>query len=122
MNPLTIFPQLLFLGPGISPLLLRIVVSIFIFYLAKQRKGKEFSWTFLVYSLVGGLLFLGIYAQVAAILGIILIKFDFYVDYWRNRKTNTISTEKYLLYFLAGVILMSLLFTGPGAFAFDRPL
>ena len=122
MNPLSIFPQILFLGPAVVPVLLRIAIGVFIIYLAKERRNKEYSFSYYVYALISVLLFLGLYTQPTAILGIILIKFDFYLDYWKNRKTASISTEKYLLYFLAVMMLLSLLFMGPGAFSMDLPL
>ncbi len=122
MQPLSMFPQLLFLGPVVAPFLLRLVVSIFILHLAKERKSKEYPFSYLIYIVVGGLLFFGLYTQPASLVGIALIKFDFYLDYWKNRKIKPVDPEKYFLYFLAGIILFSLLFTGPGGFAFDLPL
>ena len=122
MNPQQIFPGVLFLGSAISPILIRVAVGIFIFYLARERKNKEYSFSYIVYAIISALLFVGLYTQLAAVLGVVLIKFDFYLDYWRNRKTNKISTEKYLLYFLAAMMLLSLLFTGSGTYSMDLPL
>lgn len=122
MQTLSIFPQILFLGPTIAPLILRIVVSLFILLLAKERKNKEYNYIYIVNGIVGVVLFLGLYTQIAVILGLVLIKIDFYLNYWKSRSLTPISIEKYFLYFFAGVILVSLLFTGPGGFSFDLPL
>lgn len=68
------------------------------------------------------LVFLGLYTQIAVVLGVATLKFDFYFDYWKNRNTVPVPMEKYFLYALAGVILLTLIVTGPGAFAMDLPL
>jgi len=122
MQTLSIFPDLLFLGPSISPLILRIIVGLFIVYLAKERKNKEYNYLYVAYGIIGIILFVGMYTQIAVLLGLALIKLDFYLSYWKSRKVNPVSVEKYFLYFFAGVILVSLLFTGPGGFSFDLPL
>lgn len=122
MQTLLIFPDLLFLGPSISPLILRIIVGLFIIYLAKERKNKEHNYLYIANGIVGIVLFLGLYTQIAVILGLVLTKVDFYLNYWKSRNTNPISLEKYFLYFFAGFILVSLLFTGPGGLSFDLPL
>lgn len=122
MQTLSIFPQILFLGPTIAPLILIIVVSLFILLLAKERKNKEYSYLYIAYVISSILIFIGMYTQIGALLGLALLKTDFYLNYWKNRSAVPISNEKYSLYYLAGVILISLLFTGPGAFAFDLPL
>jgi hypothetical protein len=122
MQTLSIFPDLLFLGPSISPLILRIIVGLFILYLAYDRKHKEYNYLYVINGITGIALFLGIYTQLAVILGLVLIKLDFYLNYWKSRNINPVSIERYFLYFFAGVILVSLLFTGPGGFSFDLPL
>ena len=121
MHPLTTFPQLLFLGL-ISPTILRLVVSLFVIYLGYKRSKKEYNWSSIFYVVAGVLVLLGLYTQIAVIVGIIVLKFDFYIDYFRNRKTKPVSINEYILYAFAGIILLSLIFTGPGLFAFDLPL
>ncbi len=121
MHTLSLFPAL-FTFEIFAPLLLRLVVSLYILHLGLQRYKKEYKWSSFFYFIASGLLFVGLYTQAAAIAGILLNKFDFYVDYYKNRKISPVSKEKYFLYALAGVILLSLLLTGPGAFAFDLPL
>lgn len=123
MHPLSIFPQLFYLEL-ISPLLLRLGVGLFMLYLASNRYKKIYKWSAIIYALSGVLLILGLYTQLAAIIGIIAIMFDFYAEKKDIliMQTGTISKEKQILYLLVGIILLSLLFTGPGFLAFDLPL
>lgn len=118
---LTLFPQLLDFG-FFAPLILRLVVSLFMLYLGYKRYGKQYKWTSILYLLSGSLVLLGVYTQLAAIIGIAMLKFDMYTNFWKNRNVAPVSVEKYFLYGIAIVILLSLLLTGPGALAFDLPL
>ncbi len=117
MHPLSIFPQLLFLGL-IAPLLLRVTVGLFILSLGWENYKKPSKWTTIFYAVSGILLVLGLYTQIAALVGIIIIKTDF----WINKKTRMFSKNEMILYVMAVIILLSLLFTGPGFLAFDLPL
>ncbi len=120
MHPLNTFPILLdFLR--VAPFILRIVVGIFIISLGLSRKNKDLSWLSVFYFIFGASLILGFYTQISSIVGIILLKVDFYLDYWKNRKTNPINQNYYFLYTLVVIILLSLLVTGAGAYAFDMP-
>ena len=65
---------------------------------------------------------MGFYTQISSLVGIVLLKLDFYLDYWKNRKNASVPVNYYLLYGLAGIVLVSLVLTGAGAFAFDIPL
>ena len=121
MHPLTTFPALLTYGL-FAPSLLRLAVGVFILCLGLRRYKKPYQWTTIFYAISGILIVLGLYTQISAIVAIIVLKFDFYVDYYVNRKSTPVSKELYFLYALAGIILLSLLFTGPGLFAFDLPL
>ncbi len=117
MQTLAIFPELLSFG-FFAPMLLRIFVAIFLFYIGIQRWNKPLKGAVLVYFIGGAFLILGLYTQPAAILGILLIKFDFFMD----RKPFPVSKDRLMMFVLAAVILLTLLVTGPGAFAFDYPL
>jgi uncharacterized membrane protein YphA (DoxX/SURF4 family) len=117
MHPLSMFPGLLYLGL-LAPLLLRLTVGLFILFLGKNRKQKIYKWSAVVYILPGIFLIVGLYTQIATIIGILVIIFDFYID----NKTASVSLDKKILYVMSGVILLTLLFTGPGLFAFDWPL
>lgn len=120
MNPLNTFPALLdFLR--LSPLLLRIVIGIFIFSLGYDRRKKSYSFLSALYFICGVTLIFGFYTQISSLVGIALLKLDFYFDYWKSRKTIPVPRNYYMLYVIAVVVLLSLLFTGAGAKALDMP-
>ncbi|MFZ2621487.1 MAG: hypothetical protein WAX85_03000 [Minisyncoccia bacterium] len=121
MHPLSIFPRLLDFSL-LAPTVLRVVVALFVIYLGLNRYKKEYNYASIVYIISGGLIILGLYIQIASIIAIAVLKFDFYVDFYIKRKTKPVEIDKYFLYGAMGVILLSLLVTGPGLFAFDLPL
>ncbi len=121
MHTFTIFPQLLSFG-FFAPLFLRVVASLYLIYLGKKRLSKQYKWASVLYFLSGVAVFLGLYTQVTVILAVGMFKFDFYFDHWVNRKTTTLNPEMFFTYFMAVLIMLSLIITGPGAFAFDLPL
>ena len=112
MHPLSVFPQLLYLGL-LAPFVLRLCVGLFIMYLGNERRGKEHSWLAVVYFLSGILLILGFYTQIAVLVSIALLIFNLYTE-----KVSMTKDRKFL-YIIVGTILLSLLFTGPGFLAFD---
>ena len=117
MHPLTTFPILLDFGL-ISPFLLRIAVSLFILYIGFERYKKPYKWTSIIYIISGILLLIGLYTQIASIIGILVVSFDF----WANKKTTEPTKERFILYAIVKIILISLIFTGAGFLAFDLPL
>ena len=117
MHPLTTFPALLSWGL-IAPLLLRFSVGVLRLLASGERYKKEYSWLSIFYVVSSILLIIGLYTQIASLVAIALIKFDFYTE----KKAGTLSREKGALAVLMIVILISLLFTGPGFLAFDLPL
>ncbi|MSU45128.1 MAG: hypothetical protein EXS47_00630 [Candidatus Zambryskibacteria bacterium] len=117
MNTLSIFPDLLTFNL-LAPALLRLACGLFLLYLGWERYKKPYKWSLFAYVIVGILLILGLYTQIAVIVALIILKFDF----WESRKTTSISREKYILQVMVNVVLISLLFTGPGFLAFDLPL
>ena len=117
MHPLSMFPQLLTFGL-IAPFLLRLAVGLFILSIGWDRYKKPYKLTSIVYAVVGALLVLGLYTQIAAILALVVLKFDFYTE----KKTGPVSREKFILQVMVNVVVISLLFTGPGFLAFDLPL
>lgn len=123
MHPLSVFPQLFYLGL-VGPLLLRLGTGFFVLYLAKNRYQKVYKWSSVIYALSGLLLVLGLYTQPSAIVAILALIFDFYAEDKNtlSSQSGSMSKEKQILYLLAGMMLLSLLFTGPGFFAFDLPL
>lgn len=121
MHPLSLLPQLLTFGL-LSPLLLRLCVGFLILRFGWERYHKKYKWNSILYLITGVFLVVGLYTQAVAIVGIALLKFDYYVDFYRNRKTTPIPNEHKILTVVLIVILISLLFTGPGFVAFDLPL
>lgn len=121
MHTLTLFPQLLSFG-FFAPLFLRVIAGLYLIYLGKERISKKYKWSSALYFLSGLAVVLGLYTQVAVLVGISMFKFDFYFEHWINRKNTPVTPEMYFTYFMAVFILLSLIVTGPGAFAFDLPL
>lgn len=119
MHPLNTFPLLLDFG-RLAPFILRITIGIFIIYLGRERQRRDSVLSY-VYYLCGLFLVGGYYTQLASIVGIAIIKFNFYIDHWINRKNKPVTTEHYFLYILTGMILISLIITGAGLWAFDMP-
>jgi len=117
MHPLSTFPELLTFGL-FAPLILRLTAGLFILYRGSERYKKPYQITSVFYFISGILLILGFYTQIAAILALLVLKFDFYTD----KKIGLISREKFILQVVVNIIVISLLFTGPGFFAFDLPL
>jgi hypothetical protein len=117
MHTLTLFPDLLTFGM-IAPLLLRLAVALFIVFLGVERWNKKYGWTSFLYFISAALLIVGLYTQIAALLGILVVKFDF----WFDKKSINVTYEHWALYSIVVVVLVSLIFTGPGFLAFDWPL
>ena len=121
MHPLSIFPDLLTFGI-FAPFVLRVTVGLFILSLGWGRCHKSHAWTTIFYAVAGVLVTVGLYTQVATIVAIVILKLDFYVDFWKDRRAVPFEKNKYFLYGMAIIVLLSLLVTGPGIFAFDLPL
>lgn len=119
MYPLNTFPRLLDYY-RFSFFIVRVIVGLFIIALGKERQDKKSVLAY-VYYVCGATILAGYYTQVSAIVGIILLKFDFYVDYWRERENRPVPKHFYFLYAMAGLILVSLIFSGAGMWAFDMP-
>lgn len=117
MNTLSFFPDLLTYSM-VGPLFLRLAMVFFVGYLSSQRLKENNVLIAIPTTIVGILLLLGLYTQIASILGIIIIS----TDYWINKGSVSFNTERKLLYGIVKIILLSLLFTGPGFLAFDLPL
>ena len=116
-HPLSTFPTLLTYGL-LAPFILRLTVGMAIIYLGYERYKKPYKWVSILYVVFGALLVLGLYTQVSAIIAIAVTKFDF----WTKKKSGGVSKEDFILYGMIVVILLSLLFTGPGFLAFDLGL
>jgi len=137
-HPFSIFPELLTFT-FFAPLLLRVAVGTLFFWmgykhLTKERRTAEesvlhgrkwgplssvFIWSLgTVEILAGGALFIGLYAQVAALAGVLLSALHIKL----HRCYSTFSPYPKTYYLLLAVICLSLILTGAGAFAFDLPL
>ena len=117
MNQLTIFPELLNYS-FFAPTFLRLAAGVLILFAGLERRNKEYKGLSVVYIITSILIITGLYTQVAVLAGIVLIKFEYYMA----RKSGSLTREKTALTIIMIVILLSLLLTGPGAFAFDLPL
>ena len=117
MHPLTTFPELLTFGL-IAPLLLRLAVGILRLFAGLERYKKEYRYLSILYVISSVMLIVGLYTQIACVIALLLVAFDYYTE----KKAKTLSREKIALTILMKVILISLLFTGPGFLAFDLPL
>lgn len=117
MHTLALFPRLLDYVL-LAPLLLRLTVGLLRLGAGTARYKKEYRWLSILYVVSSVLIIIGLYTQIAALVAILLIAFDFYTE----KKKSPLSREQNALTILMTVILVSLLFTGPGALAFDLPL
>lgn len=115
MLMLSLFPELLFLAP-LSAFLIRLAVSIAMGYLAYRHAimpGAAFKILCIVEGVAAVLLIAGGYTQAAALVGLILVGVNLLTP-------ARILPRSTLL--LLGLMCLSLLMTGAGAFAFDLPL
>jgi uncharacterized membrane protein YphA (DoxX/SURF4 family) len=132
LNP---FPELLYLSPFFAPLILRVTIGLLFLYsgyiqwqrrdsISKMRfpvvgGGIWVSWLLITFhALFGFLLIVGLYTQVAALFGILggikgLIL--------KHRYPELIPIPRSAI-LLSLAMLVSILLTGAGAFAFDIPL
>ena len=117
MHPLSIFPSLLTFGL-IAPLLLRLAVGVLRLFAGLERYRKDYQWLSIFYIVSSVLIIIGLYTQIAALVSLACIAFDYYLE----KKADKLSREKVALTIVMSVILISLLFTGPGFLAFDLPL
>ena len=112
------FPELLFLAP-LSALLIRAsVAAVFAIaaYTHSRNTPSSFTYTFIVLEALAVLsLAAGVYAQVGALLGVLLA--GTWLAIGRPLRPYPLSTTLLVL-----VMCLSILVTGPGAFAFDLPL
>ncbi len=132
---LTLLPQLLFLK-ALAPTLLRIALSVYFAYTARFILEKKHhisvtripivghvpvwavSLVSFIIAIVSGLLFVGAWTQIAALLGVVIgLKHAYAARYYPTIVPFPPST-----YILLFCISLSLIVTGPGAFALDLPL
>jgi uncharacterized membrane protein YphA (DoxX/SURF4 family) len=114
---LSLLPQL-FNFQIIAFTILRLTVAVVGFMAGFARYKKPYKWISILYFVTAFFLLIGLYTQAAAILGIVLVCFD----WWADKKISAPTDEQKLLHIIIVVILLSLLFTGPGFLAIDKPL
>ncbi len=118
---LSLFPYLL-IYQGFAPLLLRLTLgAIFIFWaygkLKKRTDIKEILQG-LVKAIIGILLVIGLYTQLAALVSVIFLAICL-LQKIQKRVFLSDGVNYYLILF---IISITLLLTGPGFIAFDLPL
>ena len=133
---LSTFPEL-FTYALVAPFVLRIVLGgYFILQGARRRKADDgLAWDALwvnvkigslpvapilakIQIVIGVLLFIGLYTQIATILAIIFVGLE-----WRKRtKSSRLSFQELWMTIMVAAIAVSLLFLGAGFLAFDLPL
>ncbi|MEQ1500465.1 MAG: hypothetical protein ABL917_03805 [Parcubacteria group bacterium] len=117
MHTLSMFPDLLVFNI-FAPFLLRLIVGLFVLNVGLERLKKTYSFIAIFYGILGVLLIIGLYTQLASMLAIIFVSADYYL----NKGGHPFSKEKKILYFIIKIILLTLIVTGPGFLAFDLPL
>lgn len=128
---LSIFPALLsfsLLGTALVRVLVGIIFFIFAFRLftaaRKEGSGKcsprmlLLLGGFSIEALLGMFLFIGLFTQVAALLGAI-ISLD---HLCRKKEFGPLLKESSLFHVVVFLLCLALLFLGPGIFAFDLPV
>ena len=117
MYMLSLFPALLFLAP-LSALVIRVAIAcLFILssYTRTRSASSLFLYTFTALEFVAALsLALGYWAQAGAVLGAVIVGVWFVIPSMRAYSKSTT--------LLMLILCLSILVTGPGAFAFDLPL
>ncbi len=117
---LSLFPSLLTFSL-IAPFLLRIVLALVVLHFAYVHimKRQHIAVIFgSIQAISGFLLALGLFTQAAALILVIIFGL-LMVKQIANKAFLSDGVNYYLLLF---VIALSLVLTGPGAFAFDYPL
>ncbi len=107
---LSLFPTLLDFAL-LGPVILRLAITIVFFIQSKTNLKQNRKAEAGLQTIIGVLLLIGLYTQGAALAGLVLIIRDF--------KKKQINSQ---LFILLLAILLSLLFLGPGLWAFDLPL
>jgi len=114
---LSMFPGLLFLAP-FSALVIRVTLAAFLAVAAYTHARKESS-LFLYFmatleAIAALFLAIGYYAQAGALMGVLVVGTWLILKNIRPYSSGAV--------FLLFIMCLSVLVTGPGAFAFDLPL
>ena len=114
---LSVLPQL-FSYQILAFTLLRLTIVLVSFLSGKMRYKNGHKIASVFYFLASVFLFIGLYTQIVAIMSILVMVFNYY----QTDRKNNLATEQKLLSLVCLVILISLIFTGPGFLAIDKPL
>jgi uncharacterized membrane protein YphA (DoxX/SURF4 family) len=118
---LSLFPSLL-TYEQVAPFLLRITLGcVLIFWsYGKLRSRKNTGMTIVgtVDGIIGVLLVIGLYVQVAVLVSAVILFFRII----KKIQTRSLFTDGVNYYFILFIISLSLLVLGPGILAFDLPL
>lgn len=118
---LSLFPDF-FTYSLIAPFLLRLTLAAVFLYWAygkiKSRENAKVATLGLLEAVVGILLVVGLFTQMAALVAALILV----VKLIGKIHTKSLFTSGVNYYFILFIISFSLLFLGPGAFAFDLPL
>jgi uncharacterized membrane protein YphA (DoxX/SURF4 family) len=117
MHPLSIFPNLLTYAL-LAPFLLRIAIGIVRLTGGIEKNKRKISIFSILQIISSIMLIIGLYTQLAVLVALLCVA----IDYKKEAKKGEVSQEKKALAIVMSVVLLSLLFTGPGFFAFDLPL
>lgn len=101
-----------------APLFLRLYVAYYIGSLGREREKGAYGYLSFVHYIATLGIFLGVFLQIAALLGLVSIS----IEYVLRKKDGSLTRERLLLNVGAKAILLSLLVLGPGPFSIDLPL
>jgi hypothetical protein len=113
---LALLPQILFLG-AFAATLIRITIALVLAYNAWHRVSQQDMSARALAAVEIGIavaLFVGAWTQIAAIAGVIVFALALFLPRFRLLPRSSIA--------LALIMTITLIVTGPGAFAFDLPL
>ena len=117
---LSLFPSLL-TYEQLAPFLLRLTLGVVLIHWSYGRlknKNTAVRSFAVLEGIVGILLVLGLYTQLAALIAALV----FFVQLIKKAKTKSLFTDGVNYYFILLMISLSLLLLGAGAFSFDLPL
>ncbi|MGC9605388.1 MAG: DoxX family membrane protein [Minisyncoccia bacterium] len=124
MHPLSLFPSLLSFGQ-VSPLIIRVVLGVTLAYFGYEKikgRGQSSGSNSKMYGgveiFIAIFLVIGLWTQLAALLNAVILVIKLGIKA-REKKLLSDGINYYILLLAMAV---SLLFTGPGLFAFDLPL
>ena len=118
---LSLFPVLLsyeMLAPFVLRVTLGAVFIVWAYAHLKSREHKKKTALGVLDAIVGLLLIIGLYTQLAALVAVIMLLIGLIM----KAKKKTLFSDGINYYFILLVIAFSLVVLGAGAFAFDLPL